>query len=455
MKKFKYILPILLLSGLIACEKGDKLYTDPEKPLEVSPATMLSALEVNTFQNVEGDFARIASMYAGQMAGATGQYQAFQNYDITEGDFNNLWVQLYSGTMQNTKIMINTYDGDNPYYGGIARVLLALNLGISTDLWGDVPYSEAFRGQEGNFTAAYDEQSILLDTIQALLDEAISNFQMPESDNVELPGTDDIIYMGSIGNWIKAAWTLKARYANRLSLKDPSGSATMVLAYLENGFSEAADIMEAKHSSESLNQWGAFQNQREGYIVSNKFFVDQLKNNDDPRLPYYFSEIEGVGFEGADISVEQVNTSASTIGKYLDVERNFPIFAFFEAKFLEAEAKSRLGQDASAALNDAIMASVNYVTDGVDDGSSIATYTTATATLENIMTEKWKAMFGQIEPYNDYRRTGFPDVPVRPGSAGAIRAYIPKRFPTPQQERQNNPNALVLELDVPVWWAQN
>src|SRR5690606_15720564 len=122
---------------------------------------------------------------------------------------------------------------------------------------------------------------------------------------------------------------------------------------------------------------------------------------------------------------------------------------------LEAEAKSRLGQDAAAALNDAIMASVNYVTEGVEDGSSIATYTAATATLENIMTEKWKAMFGQIEPYNDYRRTGFPDVPVRPGSAGAIRAYIPKRFPTPQQERQNNPNALVQELDVPVWWAEN
>lgn len=78
MKKFRYIfLPLLILGGLTACEKGDNLYTDPENPLEVTPATMLASLEVNTFQNVEGDFARIASMYAGQMAGATGQYQAF------------------------------------------------------------------------------------------------------------------------------------------------------------------------------------------------------------------------------------------------------------------------------------------------------------------------------------------------------------------------------------------
>ncbi len=464
MKKIRYILlPLVMLGVLAACEKGDNLYTDPENPLEVTPATQLVSLEVNTFQNVEGDFARIASMYAGQMAGATGQYQAFQNYDITEGDFNNLWVQLYSGTMKNARILIAENTAENPYYAGISNILLALNLGVATDLWGDVPYSEAFLAPE-NFTAAYDPQAEVLDTIQQLLDEGIALLSLPASENVDLPGADDLIFreVGPAGDWvsrtdrwIKAAWTLKARYANRMSLKDPSGSATAVLGYLAEGMSEPADIMEAKHDGESLNQWGAFQSQREGYIVANKFFVDMLAANNDPRLPYYFAEASGGGYAGADLTAEQIDPDVSTIGVFLDATRNFPILTFFEAKFLAAEAQSRLGQDASTALNEAIRASVQYASAGADNGASIAIYTAGTATLENIMTEKWKAMFGQIEPYNDFRRTGFPAVPVRPGSAGAIRGYIPARFPTPQQERQNNPNAQPIELNVPVWWAEN
>ncbi len=464
MKKASYIfLSLFMLGALTACEKGDNLYTDPENPLEVTPATMLVSLQVNTFQNVEGDFARIASMYAGQMAGATGQYQAFQNYDITEGDFNNLWVQLYSGTMKNAKILISENMQENPYYAGISKILLALNLGVATDLWGDVPYSEAFMAPE-NFVAKYDPQAAVLDTIQQLLDEGIAALSRPESDNVDLPGADDLIFrelapsgewVSRIDRWIKAAWTLKARYANRMSLKNPAASATAVLDYLASGMSEGADIMEAKHDGESLNQWGAFQSQREGYIVANKFFIDMLAGNSDPRLSYYFSQATGGGYYGADLTDEQVDPEASTIGVFLGSTRNFPMVTLFEGKFLEAEARARLGQDASVALNDAIRASVAYATGGADDGASIATYTAGTATLENIMTEKWKAMFGQIEPYNDFRRTGFPVVPVRPGSVGAIRGYIPARFPTPQKERQNNPNAQPMELNVPVWWAEN
>lgn len=444
---------IILMISLVACQKGDVLYNDPENPVDAPPSTMLTALEVNTIQNLEGDFARFSSMFSGQMAGATAQYQAFQNYDINEGDFNNLWVQLYSGTMQNARILVNTAVADNPYYAGIARILLALNLGVATDLWGDVPYSDAFRGSEGNFTALYDSQEMVLDSIQQLLDDAIADLQRPEADNLLIPGSDDVFYQGSVNSWVQAAWTLKARYANRLSLRDPTGSATSVLGFLENGFADNEGSLEAPHSSDGQNQWGAFQNQRAGNIVANKFFIDMLKANNDPRLEYYFDKEDNIEFEGADISQEQIDPDAAVVGPFFDIAHSFPILTYFEARFLEAEAQVRLGQDASTALNNAIMASVQYVTDGAVDGSSIATYTAGTATMEAVMTEKWKAMFGQIEPYNDYRRTGLPDVPVRPGSAGAIRDYIPRRYPTPQQERQNNPNAQVVDLSQPVWWA--
>lgn len=453
MKKNIKIIALLTLVFISSCRRGDELYVSPNNPSNPTAAGLLTALEVNTFQNAEGELARLASTLVQHMAGATGQYQAYQNYDIIEGDFNNQWEGLYSGTLMNAKILIDGNAEENPHYTGIARILMALNLGIATDLWGDVPYSEALQGQTGNFTAKYDSQEDILNSIQSLLDESIVDLGKPVSANVITPGNDDLIFGGDTEKWIKAAWTLKARYANRLSKKDPSGSATKVLNYLEKGFSAQNENLEAMHSSESLNQWGAFQNQREGYIVVNQIFINSLQANSDPRLPYFVNEVDAGGYVGGKLSDEQISSDASTIGKFFGTTMNYPILTYYEAKFLEAEAKARLGQDASSALNDAIIASVNYVTAGTNSGATVATYSTASATVEAVIIEKWKAMFGQLEAYNDYRRTGFPSLTPRPGSVGAVRDYIPVRFPTPQTERQNNPNAPIVELNVPLWWA--
>jgi hypothetical protein len=453
MKKNINIIALLVLIFISSCRKGDDLYIDPNSPSAPSAQGMLTSLQVNTFQNVEGELGRLSAILVQHTAGATAQYQGYQNYDIIEGDFNNQWAGLWSGTMMNAKLIIDGNSAENPYYAGIAKILLALNLGVATDLWGDVPYSEAFQATEGNFTGKYDTQEEVLQSIQTLLDEAIVELGKPADDNIILPASDDLIFKGDIALWKKAAWTLKARYANRLSNKDATGSANRVLVYLANGFAEGEN-MEAPHSSESLNQWGAFQNQRAGNMVVNQVFIDAMLANNDPRLSFFVNETEAGGYVGGKLTDEQIDPEASVIGKFFNVDQNFPIITYSEVKFLMAEAKTRLGQDASADLNEAIIASVKYVTKGANDGASIATYTQNTANSTAVLTEKWKSMFGQIEAYNDYRRTGIPVLTPRPGSAGAIRNYIPQRYPTPQQERQNNPNAPIVALDVPVWWAE-
>lgn len=454
--KLTYILIIAVFVLSNACKKGDDLFIDPSHPGAVTPQTMLTSLQVNTFMNVEGDLARVASILDQQMAGSGAQYTDLQNYRMTESDYNNHWAGLYGNTMENAKIMMDSYSEKNPYFGGIARILMAMNLGVATDLWGDVPYSEAFMGPTGNFVAKYDPQQQVLDSIQSLLDQAISELSMPEDANANLPGTDDLMYNGDPAQWIKAAWTLKARYANRLSLKDAAGSANNTITYLAKGIATASSNLEAVHSESGneQNQWGAYQNQRSGNMVANKVFVDALKANNDPRLGYYFSKDGDGEYTGADITQEVVNPDASIIGSYFDVAANYPLVTSYEARFLEAEAKQRLGQDASAALNTAIKESVQYVTKGANDGSALAIYTQATATKTAILTEKWKAMFGQIEAYNDVRRTNLPALKPRPQSAGAILPYIPVRLTTPSNERLGNPdNAKVIELNVPVWWA--
>ena len=458
MKNIKILLLILVVIGFTACNTGDDLYVDPSNPLEVSPATMLTSLEVNTFMNSEGELDRISNIYSQHFAGSNGQFVDVQNYDLSESEFDNMWAGLYSRTMYNAKLLISNYGTANPHYSGIAKVILAMNLGIATDLWGDVPYSEAFQATSGNFAAKYDTQENVLKSIQTLLDEAIVELGKDADANALLVGEDDVIFGGDTNSWIRSAWILKARYANRLSLKDATGSATLVKQYINNALaiSGAQSNMEAPHSSSSPNQWGAFENERNGYLVANKTFVDFLSNRNDPRLAYYFSEVSGGGYEGADIQAATVSTSASSANietsGFFSVLRNFPLVTDYELYFLLAEAQSRLGENASASLNSAIKSSVSYVTGGENDGTTLATYTNPTIT--DIMTEKWAAFCGQMESYNDYRRTNIPVLTSRAQSLGAVRGYTPARMTTPQNERVGNPeNAKVYELNVPVWWA--
>lgn len=450
MKNTIYKLVLCATVLISSCKTGNDLYDDPNNPKNVPPALALTSIEVNSFLNTEGDLSRVSSILAEQMAGVSAQYLTLQNYQLQTADYNNHWQGLYANTMYNAKLMIDKYSATDPYYAGMAKVLMAINLSLATDFWGDVPYSESFTGA-ANFKPKYDKQQQVYVAIQSLLDNAIADFAKPASANIDLPGTDDIYFNGKVSKWTTAAWTLKARFANRLSLKDPQGSATNVLAYLAKGIAAPADNMENIHNDDYPNQWGDFENQRGGYFVANKVFVDAL-GSADPRLPYYFDATDAP-VSGADIFEEQISPDASIIGPYFATERNYGLVTFHEAKFLEAEAKSRLGQDASTTLNDAIRASVVYVTRGTSNGAAQATYTAATATLTAIMTEKWKAMFGHVEAYNDYRRTGIPTLTPRPKTVGAILDYIPKRLPTPTAESDSNPNAVFISLDQPVWWA--
>jgi hypothetical protein len=435
------------------------LYTDPSNPFVVNAQTLLTAVEVNTFMNFEGEYARVANVFSQHTAGVSSQLIYFQNYQIGETDFSNLWAAQYQ-TMNNAKLLWEEYGDDRPYYRGMARVLMAMNLGLATDLYGDVPYSDAFQAATGNFTPVYDSQSNVLTAIQQLLTDAIGEFEQPEENNAELPTTDDLIFGGDINSCMRAAWTLKARYANRLSLKDAAGSAGQVVEYANNALAiDAKPNMEAVHDASTPNQWGDFISARSDLFLANKYFMDLLKSNDDPRLPYYFSKFNDE-YAGVDISVELISTNASPInvddqfGGYFATTRNYPLVTESELYFLLAEAKARLGQDASEELNLAIQSSVSYVTGGNDDGASVATYTVATK--EEILVEKYKALFGQIEPYNDYRRTGIPALVPRPEAAGAERGYIPRRFRVVSEERSYNPNSaesVSKDLDVPVWWA--
>jgi len=454
MNRYIKIIAFLALGvslGLSGCKRGDSLYISPNQPAEVTPALLLTAIEVSTANSYEGNLVKNASILMQQNTGVTGQALPINNYILAENEFDNQWAQLYQA-LYNCKDLQTRYGAANPYYSGITDVMFALNLGIATDMWGDVPYSEALQGQD-NYMAKYDSQEDVMKAILSMLDDGIAKMQMAADANELMPGSDDLFFNGDVSKWIKVAYSLKARYQNRLS-NTSLYSAADVLASLANGISSSDEDLITVHgvASTEFNQWYDFQNNREGYILASSTYVDSfMLRPTDERLGAYFAEYDTLGIVGT--SMDNPVPEASAWGDYLSGSSStgIRIVSFTEMKFIEAEVKARQNDPTAAdVLNDAIKESCSTVTNGAYDGADIAIYTTANTDVSRVIYEKWLALFGSAEPYNDYRRTGFPALSINP--SGRINV-IPKRYPTPQNERVSNPNAPIPLITDKVWFA--
>ena len=112
--------------------------------------------------------------------------------------------------------------------------------------------------------------------------------------------------------------------------------------------------------------------------------------------------------------------------------------------------------EAAIAFNEAVKFNVRRAT-GLDTFKlfydAVASETDATISLEKVMTQKYIAMFTQIEAWADWRRTGFPTLTANPNSVLPTKGAIPRRYVTVQDERQYNNNApLVSDVLARVWW---
>ncbi len=72
-------------------------------------------------------------------------------------------------------------------------------------------------------------------------------------------------------------------------------------------------------------------------------------------------------------------------------------------------------------------------------------------TLQNIIEQKYIAMYNDPEIFADWRRTGFPELTPNTGD------MIPRRLPYPQTEtvsNENTPSQADVTMFSRVWWDQ-
>jgi hypothetical protein len=459
MKKYNIILAVLLVGLIIitgSCKKwiDPDINTDPNKPTDVTVNAILPAAQAGMGYTAGGDLKYAASIWMQQMAGGANQPLAYDRYVYTQSDVDNVWKwNLYAGPMMDCYRMIQKAENEgDPYYSGIAKVMMAYQLGSVTDLWGDVPYSEAFQG-DANLKPAYDTQEEIYTSLKTLLDEAITSFNTSASANFRIPGSDDFIYGGEMGLWKKTAYALKARYALHLSKRNGASAYTEALTDLTNAFASNSEDFEfvfgnAYNESNPLFQ---FNDQRTYDIVTGAYLVDSLVATNDPRLPLLVDGTDGyVGSHAGQ------GDGWALIGSYYASPNSpVPFISYVECKFIEAECKFQTGDVAGAATayNTGVLASLAKF--GVTDSTFEATYandSAASITLEKIMQQKYYALCFQLEVYNDWRRTGLPV--LQPASPAAL-SEIPRRYPYPTSEIiYNSANVPSVTLTTRVWWDQ-
>jgi len=460
MKKFNISIAGILITLMIvtgSCKKwiDPDINTDPNKPTDVTLGTLLPSAQTGMGYAFGGDLKFACSMWMQQMAGGANQPLAYDRYVFTQSDVDNVWKWgLYAGPMMDCKTMITKAQVQEcPWYGGIAKVMMAQMIGGVTDLWGSAPYSQAFQG-EADLTPAYDTQQELYATINTLLTEAIADLDQPEGANKFLPGGEDLIYAGDVSMWRKAAFALRARYALHLSKINGAAAYTTALTALTEAFTANSDDLELYYgtATNENNPLFQFNDQRPYDIVVGYYLVSEMQATlptADPRLPLLVDPTDGiVGSHAGE------GEAASLIGPYYASQNSpVPFISFAECKFIEAECLLE-GSDAlgaANAYNDGVKASLAKM--GVSDAAweaVNANETAATITKEKIMKQKYFALCYQLEVFNDWRRTGYPV--LTPAVAGVISS-IPRHYPYPTSERlYNGENTPDVSLTSRVWW---
>lgn len=479
----------LLLVAQLSCSDDYFDVNTPSNTATLEELRMQDLMAPVIHSTMEGQrsaelaFGNYVQNFVSTGGGAAGQTEA-----------SGLWSQVYLYILPNLKaIKEKAAETNATHIGAISDILIAVNIGIATDTWDNIPYSDATEGPDNNFPT-FDTQESIYNEIFTLLNSAISALEGPDNSGFNL-GSSDLIYGGDTEQWLRAAYTIKARYQLHLVNKG-TVTANEVLNTIGNGFTSNSDNFEMFYNEKNINPWysaeilarstGNLSNDIASQLVSSMngdyYPFESGALAIDPRLPLFAEngdEAEWKGFVSGGAGVAPDGSSANarfkTDGYYTSVDSPLLLISYAEAKFIEAEAAflanggntTSTGSSAEAytAYLEGIQASMDmYDVDGSDylaDGAIAVGE--AGLMLHHIMKEKYITNFLNPETFVDYRRYDFSTnvftgLQIRLEEASDDSEFFGQWFrraiyPSTELNR-NEANVLANQQSpvTPVWW---
>jgi hypothetical protein len=510
--KANILLAAFCLVAVSACKDYLDVNTDPNNQPDASIPNILPGAQIGVGFNMGNTVQIVTSLWMQQMAGTGTQTQSYDIYNVTANDFQNDWNSIYSTVLDDLNAIVQKGKAQgNNVQAGMAEVLLAYTYVVTTDMWGDIPQSQAL-----NLVTypkpVYDPQQNVYQSLITIVDQGIADLQ---STNVLDAKVGDLIYAGDVNKWVRAANSLKLKLYLQMRHKDPATATAGINALVaENTFinSNANNLVVAFSTSAGaqnpIYQYTHLTRQND-MIVSTRYY-DSLRVLQDPRIPYIFTNVistqatgvrdttyatydnglsQTIQYPGAGSPANIINRSRW--GVYVvgnGTQNNNGSISGAGAAPVRLITKSMVNfwlAEAALTLNTTGEAATYFKQAMLDNFEDIQSFTSAPASFKTsydayilnrltafeaapattspggklnvLIREKWASSAGNgYEAYNDYRRTGFPALTKATNAQSAV-TRIPVRLPYAQTEIQANQENVPFQqypagILVPVWW---
>ncbi|MBC3786131.1 SusD/RagB family nutrient-binding outer membrane lipoprotein [Spirosoma utsteinense] len=285
----KNIVRTLALAGIISivssCNYTDlDINKDPNKPATGSLGLLLPVAE---------NAARDAFTTVNSSAmGFAGLWNSNDAYNLSNTSFQGTWNDGFR-TLQSMEEMLRaTEDGKNPRYRGIALVLKAYAMGNYVDMFGDMPYSEAWKGNAAtpNTSPVFDKDAAIYEDLLKLCDQAVVELAKPQPVAV----INDYMGGGNATTWTRIAKTVKLRLLLTSRKGRTNGNAELKAAFDAGGFittpAQNWSYLYSKQISPERNThpWFLTYTGTSDPTYINHQLMGEMMLNKDPRLPFYF-----------------------------------------------------------------------------------------------------------------------------------------------------------------------
>jgi len=468
----------VLASGAAGCNADDitKVNENPNSPTDAPAGAVFTSGVINGVGRFLGWFytGRVTELLAQHLAQA--QYPDEDQYKRLEGgDTQGVFNTPYTSELEDLQKVVDAgTENERPAIYAPALAMQALFFQYLTDSWGDIPYSEALKGddEERILSPKYDAQKDIYAGLLASLTKVATDLATPGTVTL---GSADPLYGGSPAAWQRFANTLHARVALRLINADPTTAASELQKALTGPggvFRSNADNAVMRWPGDGVfdNGWAVNFKTRDDHRLS-RTLMDIMLALNDPRVPIYAqpTTADPTKYTGmpnglrADSANKWLNIAsrvgerffpgATTYGTFGGAGASEPSFVltYAELMFIKAEAAQRgiagltAGQ-AAGFYRDAVTASLEQW--GVGSAAITAYlanpnvgYKGGVDGLKQIAVQKWIALFTDGgNAWAEWRRTCQPATLV--AGPAAVVNFIPRRLKYSTTETTANPDNL-------------
>ncbi|RRQ46691.1 SusD/RagB family nutrient-binding outer membrane lipoprotein [Chryseobacterium sp. SC28] len=480
--KFLTILNSLVMFLVISsCDRTfEEINTDTSKIIEPTPGSLLAPAQYNMGANAymrANDFTFDIMQVS---ADFPSEGNNISRYYITESTGNSYWNTSYKWLKQVKQMYDLAVQQDNKNYQAIALVMNAWMYANLTDTYGDIPFSEASRIEEGITQPKFDKQKDiyikLLNDLKTANSLFVTNSPLSDQDLFYNAHND----ANGVLNWKKFCNTLSLRLLTRILKKNGEVDVYSRIQEIVNNptvypiFQSNAEgaVLSISGVAPLLTPIARPQDFTTGRAAG-EFFVETLKANNDPRQSLFFSQAknlsnnQNIGYKGVPVGYAPGTTftyQPSNMNQNLaKAPLKILILPYAELQFILSELAFRgiINGNAQSYYENGVKAAIEQWNSTVPANYFSNANVAYNGTLQRIMLQKYVALFFvDQQQWYEQRRTGFP---VLPNNGGLLNdGKMPQRLMYPTQPKilnAENYQAAVQSMggdniNVINWWNQ-